>query len=264
MNTVSTVSIAGMAASLVLCLGLPAALCILLKRRTGAKLTDMLLGAVTFVLSALVLEQLLHLAVNALFGEALANNLWLYALYGGAAAAVFEECGRLAAMKCFLKKRLTKQSALMYGVGHGGIEAVLIGGVSCISNLSTALMVNNGALEATLSGLDEAARAATMEAVSQLCALPPYTFYLVGVERLLALALQLCLSYLVYRAVRYRRRGFFAAALGVHFAVDAGVVILSGFLPTLAVEAFLAAAIAAIAFFTVRAYRAETESAAAG
>lgn len=264
MNTVSTVSVAGMAVSLILSLGFPVVLCILLKRRTDAKLTDMLLGAVTFVLSALVLEQLLHLAVNALFGEALAGNLWLYALYGGAAAAVFEECGRLAAMKCFLKKRLTKQSALMYGVGHGGIEAVLIGGVSCISNLATAITINSGALETMLAGLDEVARASTTAAISQLWTLPAYTFWMVGIERLLALALQLCLSYLVYRAVRYRRRGFFAAALGIHFAVDAGVVILSGFFPTLAVGAFLAAAVTAVAFFTVRAYRAETESAAAG
>ena len=262
MNTVSTASIVGMAVSLILCIGLPIALCILLKRKTAAKLSDMLLGAVTFVLSALVLEQLLHLAANALFGEALANNRWLYALYGGAAAAVFEECGRLIAMKCFLKKRLTKQTALMYGAGHGGIESVLIGGLSCISNLSTALTINSGAMETMMAGLDEAARASTMAAVSQLCTLPPYTFCLVGVERLLAMALQLCLSYLVYRAVRYRRRGSFAAALGIHFAVDAGVVILSGFLPVPAVEAVLAAATAVIAFFTVRAYRAEAETAA--
>jgi hypothetical protein len=75
MNTVSSASITGMVVSLILCVAVPVALCILLKRKTGAKLSDMLLGAVTFVIFAMFLEQMLHLAMSAVFGEKLTGNL---------------------------------------------------------------------------------------------------------------------------------------------------------------------------------------------
>ena len=154
MNTVSSASITGMVVSLILCVAVPVALCILLKRKTAAKLSDMLLGAVTFVIFAMFLEQMLHLAMSAVFGEKLTGNLWLSALYGGAAAAVFEEFGRLVAMKYFLGSQLEKENALMYGVGHGGVEALFVGGLTCVSNLATVSMVNGGKLESALAGLD--------------------------------------------------------------------------------------------------------------
>lgn len=93
MNTVSSASITGMVVSLILCVAAPVALCVLLKRKTGAKLSNMLLGAVTFVIFAMFLEQMLHLAMSAVFGEKLTGNLWLSALYGGAAAAVLRNSG---------------------------------------------------------------------------------------------------------------------------------------------------------------------------
>ena len=261
MNTVPSASITGMIVSLLLCVGTPVAICILLKRRTGAKLSDMLLGAVVFVIFAMFLEQMLHLAMNALFGVKLTGNLWLSALYGGAAAAVFEEFGRLVAMKYFLGSQLKKENALMYGVGHGGVEALFIGGLTCVSNLATVSMINSGNLESALAGLDEAARATSMATISQLWTLPSYLFYMAGVERLIALTLQICLSYLVYRAVRYHRRSFFLAAMGIHFAVDALGGLLKDAVPVPALEAILAAIVIVTAIFTVRLYRAETETA---
>ena len=261
MNTVSTASIFGMAISLILCVGVPTALYIILKVKTKAKFTDMLLGAVTFILFALFLEQILHMLVLNTLGEKLTGNLWLYVLYGGAAAAVFEECGRLVAMKVFLKNRLVKENALMYGVGHGGIEAVLVGGYGCIANLATVALINGGTLETALAGLDEAARASSMATISQLWTLPSYIFYMTGIERVIAVVLQISLSYLVYRAVRYHRWGFFAAAMGIHFAVDAVTVILSKYLPIPALEAILAVAVALIAFAAARLYRGETAQA---
>ena len=168
MNTVSSASITGMVVSLILCVAAPVALCVLLKRKTGAKLSDMFLGVVIFILFARFLEQLLHMAMLSAFGERLTGNLWLSALYGGAAAAVFEEFGRLIAMKYLLDNQLEKENALMYGVGHGGIEALTIGALTCVSNLATVSMINGGKLESALAGLDEAARATTMATVSQL------------------------------------------------------------------------------------------------
>ena len=84
---------------------------------------------------------------------------------------------------------------------------------------------------------------------------------MVGVERLIAFALQICLSYLVYRAVRYHRRGFFLAAMGIHFAVDALAALLKDAVPIPALEAILAVIVIVTAVFTIRLYRAEAENA---
>ena len=49
-------------------------------------------------------------------------------LYGGLMAGVFEETGRYVSFKWFLKKETRIQDGLSYGIGHGGIEAMLIVG----------------------------------------------------------------------------------------------------------------------------------------
>ena len=81
---------------------------------------------------------------------------WLYYVYEALAAAVFEETGRLIAMKFWMNKWLDFRNALMYGIGHGGVEAILIGGLSGISNLVSMLMINSGAMQNTLAALPAA------------------------------------------------------------------------------------------------------------
>ena len=76
------------------------------------------------------------------------------------------------------------------------------------------------------------------------------------------MALHICLSYLVYRAVKDRRILIFFLAILIHAAIDGVVVILPGVgCPTWAVEIILALMTAALAFFTVKAYRKEGETA---
>ena len=54
----------------------------------------------------------------------------LYALYGGLAAGLFEETGRLLAFRFILKPHTARITALSYGIGHGGIEAFWVMGLS--------------------------------------------------------------------------------------------------------------------------------------
>lgn len=167
-TSVPAASVAGMIFSLILSIGLPIGLLIYLRNRTGARISAFLIGGATFFLSAMVLEQLLHAAVLAAAGNALTGNIWLYALYGGLAAGLFEETGRYVAMKFCMKKQLTRQSALMYGAGHGGIEAVLILGLASINNLSAVALVNSGGFESFLSSLSAEESDALIQAFSAL------------------------------------------------------------------------------------------------
>lgn len=184
-------------------------------------------------------------------------NAYSAALYGGLIAALFEEFGRLFAMKLCMKRTLSKENALMYGVGHGGLEAMAIVGVAYISNLYISSLINSGALSAQLSALSADAAAQFIASISALWETEPAAFFLAGVERISAVALQICLSYLVYRAARYGEKRFFALAFVLHCAVDALSAILVGFIGVYAFEALLLVAVAAVTLFSARLYRAE-------
>lgn len=256
---VSGVAIAGIIFSLVISMGLPIVLAILARNKLHAKMSALGIGALTFFLFALTLEQMLHMVMLGAAGDVLNGNLWLYALYGGLAAALFEETGRFVAMKFWMKKTLSKENSLMYGVGHGGIEAVLIVGMTYISNLITVFMINSGQMESQLAAIEEGpGKELAIQSISVLWTMPGYQFFLAGVERISAVVLQICLSYLVYRAVKYGEKKFLFAALGIHFLVDAVTVLLSNTVPLVVLEIVLLAAVAALVLWVKKMYGAES------
>ena len=169
-------------------------------RRRGGTWTAFLTGAGTFVLFAMVLEPILHnLILRSPAGAAIQQNILLYALYGGLAAGLFEETGRLLAFRFILKPHTARITALSYGIGHGGIEAFLVMGLSMIANLSLGLAYTSGApLPA------EAAAAA-----ETILSTPAGMFLWGGLERLSAMALHMALSVLVFASVRTGRRLLF-------------------------------------------------------
>ena len=245
-GTVSGASMAGMVISLLLSVGLPVFLCIFIHKKTKAWVPAFFIGCGIFVGFAMILEQILHAIVLTLTGSVLQDNIWLYGLYGGLAAALFEETGRWIAMKFCLKKHLTRENALMYGAGHGGIEAFLILGMSSMSNLITAAMINGGLMEKTMTVLDAAQQEVTYSQLSVLWTTPAYQFYLAPVERISAIALQIALSILVYSAVKTGKKLYLAAAFGIHFAVDFLTAVCASAIPTWALELGLLVVVAAI------------------
>lgn len=235
--TVPAANIAAMTVSLLISFAMPVGACIYLKRR-GASLKSFFIGCATFVVFALVLEQLLHAVVLQRFAGYFSTHITAYAAYGGLAAGIFEESGRFLAMRFLMKKSLTKKNALMYGAGHGGIEAILILGMSSISNIAASVMINSGRMDVLALPAESAAQ------LLQLSALPAWMFLAGGVERVAAMGLHICLSYYVYRAVKEKRVGFFLRAVFVHFAVDAQTVLASALgLHVMLLEAILLAVV---------------------
>lgn len=255
---VSTVAIAGIIFSAVVSIGLPVVLLIMVKVKLHTRVADAGIGALTFVLSALVLEQILHGIMLSLLGETLTENIWLYAVYGGLAAGLFEETGRFVAMKFWIKERLSRESSIMYGVGHGGIEAVLIVGFTSISNLITAFMINSGQIESAFSNIEDGVGKETaIQGLSVLWTTPGYQFFLAGVERISAIILQICLSYLVYRAVKYGMKKYYFLAIGLHFFVDALTVLLANSVSLVVLEVALLLMVGALALVVWKMYTGE-------
>ena len=216
---------------------LPLGLGICFRRRTGGRWRFFLLGAVIFPLFALVLEGSVNRWVlYGPLGGALTGSIWLYALYGGLAAGIFEECGRCAAFLLGRRWSRGPGDALMYGAGHGGIEAVLLAGVTMANNVVLALAMNRGGLEA-VEAITGPLPQTTQNALAALTVTPAGVYLWSGFERLAAVALHIALSVLVYAAVNRRGQWYwFPAAILIHALVDMAAVTASAFLPVAAVE----------------------------
>ena len=257
-GTVSAASMIGMVFTLAVSIGLPIILGIAVYKKTHARISSCFIGVGIFTGFALILEQIVHAVVLGLTGTGIRDNVFLTALYGGLAAALFEETGRFVAMKYCMKKNLDKGDALMYGVGHGGAEAILIVGLVYINNLITSVMINTGGMQLAMAQLDPALQESTYRQLQLLWQLPANGFYLAGVERMSAIVLQISFSVLVYKSVKTGQKKFFAGAFLLHFLVDFMTVVTAGAgIPSWAVEFEIAVITAVIAFGVARIYRHE-------
>ena len=258
-QNVSIASIMGMVISLIISVGLPIALVIVWKKKTKSSLKSFFIGAGTFVVAALVLESIFHSIVFKITGDAIIGNMIIYGIYGGLAAGVFEETGRLVAMKLFMKKTCDKENAIMYGIGHGGIEAIIIVGLTEVSNILTSIMINTGALELTLKQLPDDMVTTVVQQLSALWTTEAYAFYLGGIERISAIILHICLSYMVYLAVKNIKYIIFVLAIAIHMLVDAGTVILVNVcgMNMIVFEVVLLAVMIALAAIIAKKYREE-------
>lgn len=219
-QTISNVAIVGSIFSIILSIGFPIVLMIICRKKFKARISSFFIGAATFVLFAMVLEQISHMGVLVGLGLNAKSNKWLYYIYAASAAAVFEETGRIIAMKYFMKKRCDFPNAFMYGIGHGGIEAIIIGGISSINNLVSMLMINSGMMQASLSGLSDEVRNKTITRLSALWTTPKTLFFASGIERVSAIILHIGLSLLIYNGLKQCKKKIVAMAFGIHFAVD--------------------------------------------
>lgn len=229
---VSVWTMACIAVSALISFLLPAVLAAVFRRR-GARLAPLFVGMGVFILFVFVLESGVHtLVLYGPLGGVIQGNLPLYALYGGLMAGLFEETGRFLAFR-FLLRRASREDALMYGAGHGGIEAILIAGVAMINNLVLSSMINAGTLVPGYGGLTQEQ---VQQVTQQLATLPPTDFLMGGLERVLAVALHVSLSVLVYAAVCRGLKWCFPAAIALHAGTDAAAVLISPYLPAWGIE----------------------------
>jgi uncharacterized membrane protein YhfC len=146
------------------------------------------------------------------------ENPWIYAIYGGLAAGIFEETGRLAAFKFFIKKHRQWKDGLAYGIGHGGIEAIILAGVGAINNLIYSLSINKGNFDALIGSKLPSETA--MQLKNSLINTHWTLFFISGIERCFAIAIQIGLSILVIYAVRNRKYVYYLLAILIHALID--------------------------------------------
>ncbi|WP_166240861.1 YhfC family intramembrane metalloprotease [Paenibacillus turpanensis] len=246
---ISAGALAGAAMQILISLLLPILFIVYFHKRGGFSWKAAGVGILVFVVFSQVLEKLLHVyvfSVNPVTAQALGNP-WLYALYGGLAAGFFEEFGRYFGWKLLLRNRLERKDGISLGVGHGGIEAILIGVIGGVQTIAFALLMQQGKLEEALGA------SAPPEAVAQirgaLVTTPWWEYIAAGLERLPAMLLHIAFSLLVLIGVRSGKLKYVLYAALLHAAVDFPVALYQkgmGSLPVLYVYLVLIGAAAAV------------------
>lgn len=224
----TTETLAALAVGGVVGLAIPIAAIIIYKKKYRESwLPSVFIGAGTFILFALILESLLHQVMLPI----VQGNVWAYGIYGALAAGVFEETGRLVAYKTLMRKHYSTKNAVFMGIGHGGIEVVIILGISYLSYFVMALLANSyGSIEAMLTAVNAPAEAiAQYDALNDILQQINLVTLLMSVyERLIAMTFHVCMSVWVYKAVSQKGKiWLYPTAVLLHALTDFFAVLYS-------------------------------------
>lgn len=196
--------------------------------KTKEKISTVLIGAGIFILFALILESI---PKSILFGNTTAlsnyivNHAWAFTLAAAGLAGIFEETGRWIAFKFFRRKSDDKKTAISYGIGHGGIEVVIILGISAVTYLIYAIMINQGVFGLVVADVAAVSpeQVSAIEALAQgIVGMNIKAAALACVERIFAVIFHISCSVLVFKSVKEKGAWYyFPLAIVLHGGLDA-------------------------------------------
>ena len=205
------------------CMGIPFIALAYMKTKTGAKITSFLKGLLFYALFAFGVSGLINILL--LGGLSLSSVLnrsihpVYYAVYGAVLAGIVEETGKFVGLKYMMKKNPDKQNALLFGLGHGGLEALAYGSSLFMGNFVLALLVNSLGVDEYFNklGITGEKLVEQKNNLAALMAIPTSEYVAYGIERVFLLALQIALTILVFMAVNNRKlKPMFPIAILLH------------------------------------------------
>lgn len=152
-------------------------------------------------------------------------NPWTIYLIAGFTAGIFENVGRFIGFKFFLRDKLEWKNGIAYGIGHGGIEAVLLAGIPFMNLIVTTL--TNGMLVYN----------------------DPFMYLIGGIERIFAMTLHVALSLVVLYGVKNKKNRYLLYAIVLHGLVDSSIGFIKN---TILLEVWVAIFAVALLFFIIR------------
>lgn len=207
---------------ILICFGIPITGIIIAKKKKLRPLQPFLVGASAFVISQLCIRvPILQLVLPGMvWYQNLQGNVWGYGIFLGITAGIFEEAARLLFMTFAMKKRRELSDGVLFGLGHGGIEAMLLVGVS-----------------------DIAAMIMLVEGMPQYTTLSYGMLLAGGVERIFAMMFHMGATLLIFHGIKEGKGIWYTIlAIFLHGILDAGCVILpQGYqMGAFGIEVFLA------------------------
>ena len=245
-----------------LAITIPVVLIVAWKMYTKRSLVPFWVGIMVFIAFSRMLEMIPHslflLSSNPV-SKAINGNVVLYVIYAATVAALFEETGRYLAFRFVLTKHPNKETAVTYGIGHGGIECILVLGVTYIQYYAYGQLINNGSMDKMLSAYKDSSQSvdALNQLITNIKGVTQMTCYMADLERISAMMVQVALSILVFQAVYVAGKKYmYWVAVALHFLMDVPAALYQkGVLKLLPTEIILFVYAALVLAFGVKIYQ---------
>ena len=256
-------SVPALIITVVLMIAVPIALFIYWRRKhkEQTNISWLIAGALGFIVSARILELGVHyfciLADNPV-SRFINGSTAVYVLYGTIMAGVFEECGRYVVLKTIMKKNRTRENAVLYGIGHGGIEILAVLLPAMVLYLVVAILFSAGDTENALKTLNitEETAVAALPSVQTAASFDYGVMALNVIERLLAMFVHIGLTVIVYYGVVNSKKLCLPMAIVLHMLADTFPALYQrNILPLWAVEIWGAFWAGVIVFIAGKLYR---------
>jgi len=212
-----------------LMIGIPCLLVVILIRHFRGGFRTIGIGVAGFVLSQvghIPFNQFVLLPVLEGWGIGEGQSGWELLALGaalGLSAGIFEEAARYVVFRYWLVKNSNTMLPVKYGVGHGGIEALLVG----ILTLFTLIQVMTLGGEGSLSSFPLEQAELIQSQIAAYWDIPWQQALLGAWERVSALAFHIGASLMVYKSVREKNPVWLVIAIIGHAMFNAFAVIFS-------------------------------------
>lgn len=200
------------------------------RSKTKAQVSSFFVGMAFYLLFAMMAVGLFNMIMFRGFSLLSvlnrSNHPVYYAIYGAVVAGLFEETGKYVGLRVWMKSRPGKQSAFLFGVGHGTFEAIAYGSSLYMGNIIIAFMVNAFGVDGYFekAEISEHLIPSQRQAIYELMAITPLENAADGVERMLALVFQASLTIFIFLAISNQKlKCLFPIAVALH---------IIGYIPT--------------------------------
>jgi uncharacterized membrane protein YhfC len=214
--------------NLFICFILPITVFIFLQKKYKRLFKSFLLGALAFFISQIVIR-------IPILNNLLPNFFWynifqvkypyLYWIFLGLTAGIFEEVFRLFFIKTCMKRNHHFIDSISFGMGHGAIEAMIITGLSNLNLLIYSIMINNGTLYLNSLNLPQA----TLDTIFYQCTnLKGFDVIFGGIERIIAMGIHIGLTVIIFEGIIKKKTfKYLIFAVLIHTAIDSSIGFMS-------------------------------------
>jgi uncharacterized membrane protein YhfC len=195
-----------------ICLLGPIALGYWWRSRAGTSFVVFGWGAVVFFVSQIVLRLPWQIPLNRWVIASHRSWLTAFVIVSALTAALFEEVGRWVGYRTVLKDERSRNAGVMFGLGHGACESILLVGLPIMGVLIASALANSGMISEPLA----------LQAVrQQAAALGGWGAQLAVIERASSIAAHVGLSLIVLQGFVRGSHRWLSLAILLHTALDA-------------------------------------------
>lgn len=212
--------VAALAVTIVFVIVYPLVLAVIARRRLDVSWKYFLYGALIFFLFQVISRVPLVLVIQRAIAPQLEASRTLLFIWLGVlalTAGLFEEVGRYVGYRWLMRREeKTWNKAVMYGLGHGGLESMLLVGGGGILGLINVVVLSS----INLNVLPVSQRVQVVHQLAALAAQPVWFPLLGAWERLWTIPVHVALSVLVLQVFRRGNIGWLVLAILAHGVVD--------------------------------------------